>query len=252
MAAQFRVISAFHAIEEKTRQQGTGGELLYCRINPRIEKILQSSAKSGISQKKVSQAEIDKLAGAGSHRGIVLIVRSGGNAEAAHKIRDIETLLESLDKQNPLVVVLDGITDPHNLGAVLRSADQFAADCVIVPDVRSAGGGSIIDQTSAGANMYVPLIRVKNISREIKTLQQDGFWVYGAAMDGKDAGSVALTGKIALVLGSEGKGLHELVAKNCDELVRIPCSGNIDSLNVSVAAGILMYECRRQQGFTYT
>jgi 23S rRNA (guanosine2251-2'-O)-methyltransferase len=147
------------------------------------------------------------------------------------------------------VVILDGITDPHNLGAVLRSADQFGVDLVVLPERRSAHLGDTVSRTSAGADRWVRTAAATNVSRAIAALQERGFWVYGADVEGAPAHTIDLTGNVALVFGREGEGLHRLVRESCDQLLCIPTTGKIDSLNVSVSAGILLYEVRRQAGF---
>jgi 23S rRNA (guanosine2251-2'-O)-methyltransferase len=147
-----------------------------------------------------------------------------------------------------LVLLLDHITDGQNLGAILRSADQFGVDLVVVPAHGAAGSeqGAVL-RSSAGAAAWVPLAREANLVAVIGTLQEAGFWVYGGDSTGTPAPETPFAPRAALVLGSEGQGLARLIAKHCDTLVSIPTAGHIDSLNVSVAAGILLYELRRQQ-----
>lgn len=160
---------------------------------------------------------------------------------------DIPRLLKSLD-HSPLILVLDGVTDPHNLGACLRTADACGVDMVIIPKDKSASLSSVVAKVSSGASEHIPLVRVTNLSRAIERLQNLGVWVFGACgeasqslyqMDGK--------GAIALVLGAEGDGLRRLTREKCDGLYSIPMMGNVSSLNVSVAAGISLYEIRRQR-----
>jgi 23S rRNA (guanosine2251-2'-O)-methyltransferase len=143
---------------------------------------------------------------------------------------------------------LDSITDPHNLGAILRSADKFEADLVITTERGAAGETETVAKTSAGASVWVPLLTVTNLVRTLKDLKTAGYWVYGARMDGQAAWDTAFTPKTVLVLGSEGKGLRRLVEESCDYFVGIPAGGHVDSFNVSVAAALLLYEFRRKGG----
>ena len=141
--------------------------------------------------------------------------------------------------------MLDGITDPHNLGAILRSADQFGVDLVIIPERRSVQANETVQKVSSGAAQYVKMSVVTNLSREIAYLKENGFWVYGADMSGNSSYEEKFSKRSVIVMGSEGDGISQLVRKNCDYITSIPMQGHIDSLNVSVATGILLYEYRR-------
>ena len=160
--------------------------------------------------------------------------------------KNLSVFLKSYTKKDALVIVLDKITDPHNYGAILRSADQFYADLIIIPGRQSAQDSPTVLKTSAGASNYVPVV-IHNIASAISMLKENGFWIFGAGLDGDRIDKKDFKGRVAVVLGSEGKGISSLVKKSCDTLISIPTSGNIDSLNVSVAAGIIMYEVRKQQ-----
>jgi len=178
------------------------------------------------------------------HRGYAMETSERRESGAIRSLRDIETA----NGGNSLVILLDGVTDPRNLGAVIRAAEQFRALAVIVPKRRSAGGDAdILSRTSAGAIEWIPLLKVPNVARTLGELKDMGFWVWGADAGGTSILEINLMGRIALVMGREGEGLHRLVRKSCDGLLRIPVSGSLDSLNVATAAGILMYEVRRQQ-----
>jgi 23S rRNA (guanosine2251-2'-O)-methyltransferase len=142
-------------------------------------------------------------------------------------------------------MVLDGITDPQNLGAILRSADQFAAELVVIPSRRSARETETVSRVSSGASVYVPLAIVPNIATALERLKESGFWIYGADIAGEPLDRVSFSEKACLVMGSEGFGMRRLVREKCDHLIRIPASGHVDSFNVSVAAGILMFEVNR-------
>lgn len=150
-----------------------------------------------------------------------------------------------------ILLALQEVTDPQNLGAVIRVADQFQADAVLITKRRSASVTSAVSTASVGADRYVPVLEVTNIVRSLEQLKDLGFWVYGADLDGQHCSAAKLDGDLVIVLGSEGSGLGRLVRETCDGLLFIPTGGIVDSLNVSVASGILAYEVRRQQGFAY-
>jgi 23S rRNA (guanosine2251-2'-O)-methyltransferase len=150
------------------------------------------------------------------------------------------------------VVVLDEVTDPHNYGAILRSCDQFGADLVLSRNRRNAKHAEILSTTSAGAADWVPAAETANLPRAVEDLKEAGFWIYGADMEGDAAYTVDLQGRIALVLGGEGSGISRLLRERCDRMIAVPSLGRIDSLNVSVAAGVLFYELIRQRQSTPT
>jgi 23S rRNA (guanosine2251-2'-O)-methyltransferase len=161
----------------------------------------------------------------------------------------VELFIEGLgERRNVLVLLLDEITDPHNYGAILRSAGQFGIDLVISRNRRSAKHADVIAKTSSGAAAWVPQAETANLVRTAEQLKESGFWIYGADMDGERADKLDLRGRVAFVLGSEGAGLSRLIREHCDGIVSIPSWGRLDSLNVSVAAGVLLYETRRQWG----
>ena len=249
MSANNQNIIAFHAIAAALQAGTARGKLIYSKINPRIEELIQLAKEQGAKVRKTSVNELNNIAGSENKGAVLIISREKTRLKTNN---DIRAFIENKDDALSLVIILDGITDPQNLGAIIRSADQFGASCVIVPSARSASASSAVDSSSAGANQYMPLFAVANIANAIEILKKNDYWVYGADMGGKTAVTINLNGKIALVIGSEGKGLHNLTRKKCDELISIPCSGNIDSLNASVSAGILMYEVRRQQNFNYS
>ena len=149
--------------------------------------------------------------------------------------------------EDPFIVLLDGVTDPHNLGAIIRSAECAGAHGVVLPERRAAGLSPAAAKAAAGALNHMPVARVKNLNRAIEELKAAGVWITGTAMNGEDAFSADLTGPIALVIGSEGDGVSRLTLQKCDRTVSLPMKGKIESLNASVAAGILMYEILRQR-----
>lgn len=238
-------ITSFHGIEETLKDPPEGAELWVSKKNPRIEGLVLAARKAKVAVREASDAELAKAVASGAdHRGAVLTLPGG------RKTREttLEEFLATFDADQGLVVLLDGVTDPQNYGAILRSADQFAADLVLIPARRSASDTPAVYGASAGAAAWVPHAVVTNLTRALGQLKDKGFWIYGADMDGTPAPQAKLTGRVALVLGSEGKGLSRLVRDTCDVIVSIPTRGQLDSLNVSVSAGILMYETRRQQG----
>ena len=199
--------------------------------------IIAKAKQKNIPVKDVDSKKLDFLAKGVNHQGIV--------AQCAVKeystLEDIFALAEERG-ESPFIIVLDKIEDPHNLGAIIRTAECAGALGVIIPERRSAGLSYTVEKTSAGALEYMPVVRVKNISAVLQKLKDKGIWVYGADMDGEHYKKVNFDGAVALVIGNEGKGISPLVAKDCDVIVSLPMKGKINSLNASVAAGILMYE----------
>lgn len=199
--------------------------------------IIAKAKQKNIPVKDVDSKKLDFLAKGVNHQGIV--------AQCAVKeystLEDIFALAEERG-ESPFIIVLDKIEDPHNLGAIIRTAECAGAHGVIIPERRSAGLSYTVEKTSAGALEYMPVVRVKNISAVLQKLKDKGIWVYGADMDGEHYKKVNFDGAVALVIGNEGKGISPLVANDCDVIVSLPMKGKINSLNASVAAGILMYE----------
>ncbi len=248
------VFSGFHSIEEILRKQKMAGVLYLSRSSRRNNGLADLAKAQGYQVSRVSEGELSRLAAGVSHRGILFAAQSGGFEKSDSKpgsggktTLTLESYLSGLTDSEALVLILDGITDPHNLGAVIRSSDQFYVDLILVPSRNSARDNSTVSKTSAGADNYVNIDVVTNLSRSIDRLKEAGFWIYGADMGGENISSTDLTGRVALVMGSEGKGLRDLTRTKCDTLLSIPAKGHIDSFNVSVAAGIMMYEIRRQQ-----
>jgi 23S rRNA (guanosine2251-2'-O)-methyltransferase len=183
------------------------------------------------------RSSLDRLAGTSAHQGVIAL-------GAAKKYADIDAATAS-----QLVVVLDGVEDPHNLGAIVRTAHAAGAGAIIIPERRAAGITDVVAKAAAGALEHLPVVRVTNINRALEELKERGFWIYGLDERGTDAYTkVDYASPAAFVLGGEGKGLHEQVRKHCDLLVRIPMAGAISSLNVSVAAGVVLFEWLRRRG----
>ena len=190
---------------------------------------------------EADKAKLDALSEGGNHQGVIAIC-------AAHSYVDIKDMIKSAkEKSSPLIIILDKITDPHNFGSILRTANCVGASGVIIPKRSGVGLSEIVAKTSAGAIEYTPVSKVTNIAETIELLKKEGFWVAGAEADGELMYKTDLTGAIALVIGSEGEGISHLVKEKCDFLCRIPMYGEINSLNASVAAGIMMYEAVRQR-----
>ena len=180
------------------------------------------------------------------HRGIVMTL-SGESKQTANIVNFDDWIKTAPQKSS--VLVLDKVTDPHNVGAIIRSCDQFGASLVVLPEHNSANdieGNEVIGRTSAGASAWVPVAIVKNLVRSVQLLKEKGFWVYGADAGGTSVQNLSFAEKSVLVMGSEGNGIAKLLSQQCDSIVSIPTCGKIDSLNVSVAAGVLLYENYRQ------
>lgn len=212
---------------------------------PSVAPIIAKAKKSGVVIKEVDTKKLDYLSGGAVHQGVVAFA-------AAKEYSSVEDILNAAKEKNepPFIIILDEIEDPHNLGAIIRTAECTGVHGVIIPKRRSAGLSFTADKASAGALEYVPVARVTNIAQTIDMLKEQGVWVYGADMDGECYCKANLKGAAALVIGNEGKGIGRLVREKCDCIISLPMSGKINSLNASVAAGVLMYEFARQrQGF---
>lgn len=199
--------------------------------------ILAKAKKKGIPIKEVDPKKLDYICGGANHQGIAAYAA----VREYSSVDDIFDLAESRS-ESPFIIILDELEDPHNLGAVLRTAECTGAHGVIIPKRRSATLSYSVGKASAGAVEYVPVARVTNISNTIEDLKKRGVWVYGADMDGTDYRDCDFADSVALVIGNEGKGISRLVREKCDEIVSLPMKGKIKSLNASVAAGVLMYE----------
>ncbi|MCH5303511.1 MAG: 23S rRNA (guanosine(2251)-2'-O)-methyltransferase RlmB [Ruminococcus sp.] len=204
--------------------------------NGAVVGILAKAKKRQIPIKEVDSRKLDFLSGGANHQGIIAFTAVKEYAT----VEDIFKLAEQR-QENPFIVVLDELEDPHNLGAIIRTAECTGVHGVIIPKRRSAGLSYAVGKASAGAVEYVPVARVTNISNTIEELKKRGVWVYGADMNGTDYTNCDFSGATALVIGNEGKGISRLVREKCDEIVSLPMKGKIKSLNASVAAGVLMY-----------
>jgi 23S rRNA (guanosine2251-2'-O)-methyltransferase len=236
-------ITGFHAMEELVRSgSGKGATLLVAAAGPRVKQIAELAKKAGMRTRSISSKELDTLAP--DNRGAA--VELSGDAPEAEL--DLEQWLARGVPEKALVVILDHIEDPHNLGAIIRSADVFAADLVIVPERRAAKETDAVARSSAGAVAYVPVATVSNLARAVGQLKEAGFWTYAADMGGQPLPEAGLSGRVAIVLGAEGSGVSRLIKERCDGALSIPQFGHVDSLNVSVAAGVLLYAIRCKLG----
>jgi 23S rRNA (guanosine2251-2'-O)-methyltransferase len=242
------VIYGFHAIGELLKRGGVKGSLYLLPEKKKNAELRALAQDQGVPVVLADEAELDAVSRRADHRGAVLVL----DAIPFEYRNNLSFVLKGLTGKSALVVLLDNITDPHNFGAILRTADQFQADCVVVTERRSAHETQTVVRTSSGAAVFVTVVTVPNLHQSIEVLKQHEFWIYGAETEGADAVTLDLSGRVALVMGSEGKGLRPLVRQACDGFIRVPARGHVDSFNVSVAAGILMYETRRQQGFPTT
>lgn len=236
-------LTGFHAIEERIQSGGACGPLLLAKAGPRARELVTLAVSRKIRVDRVGSFDLDRLAP--DNRGVALQVEDvyTGGADIS-----LDTFIAGLgERTDALVLILDEITDPHNYGAILRSGDQFGVDLVISRNRRSAKNAEVISRTSAGAVSWVAQAETANLPRAVEDLKEAGFWIYGADMEGEPAYKLDLRGRVALALGSEGTGISRLLKERCDGMVGIPSWGKIDSLNVSVAAGVLMYEVRRQR-----
>lgn len=232
------VIAGRNPVSEAIRSSRTIDRILVAKgaRTGAVVGILAKAKKKDIPVKEVDVKKLDFLARGANHQGIIALA---GVKEYA-SVEDILALAEERNEK-PFIIILDELEDPHNLGAIIRTAECTGAHGVIIPKRRSATLSYAVGKASAGAVEYVPVARVSNINNTIEKLKKSGVWVYGADMNGTDFSDCDFSGAVALVIGNEGKGISRLVRENCDEMVSLPMRGKINSLNASVAAGVLMY-----------
>jgi len=235
------LLSGIHPIAEALRArrplerlvvaQGAGG--------PRLQEIIDLARRASVPVRFEPRAALDRLAGSSAHQGVVAL-------GAARQYAGLDQAAAC-----DLVVVLDGVEDPHNLGAIIRTAHAAGAGAVVIPERRAATLTDVVAKAAAGALEYLPVTKVTNINRTLEELKGRGFWIYGLDESGAQTYDRAeFATPTALVFGGEGQGLHEQVRKHCDALVRIPMAGKISSLNVSVAAGVVLFEWKRRRSKT--
>ena len=234
--AQDNILAGRNPIREALKAGRDLEKLMVAKgeLSGSAREIVAKAHEAGVVVQEVDRSRLDAIYP--GHQGLIAIASAASYAQ----LDDIFAAAEEKD-EDPFIVVLDGITDPHNLGAVIRTAECAGAHGVIIPERRSVGLTPAAVKASAGACEYMKVARVTNINRALEELKERGVWVIGATMDGDDAFSADLKGPVALVIGAEGEGIAPLTLKNCDMKLSLPMAGHIDSLNASVAAGILMY-----------
>ncbi|MFZ9039096.1 MAG: 23S rRNA (guanosine(2251)-2'-O)-methyltransferase RlmB [Gammaproteobacteria bacterium] len=236
-------IYGIHAISRRLTQAPQHCLALFCidKPNPRLLKLIDQAREAGVEVTLESRARLSERCGSDKHQGCVLETR------ASEPVTSLAQCLTGINDRT-LLLVLDGVQDPHNLGACLRTADACGVDALIIPKDRSVKLNPTVRKVAAGAAETVPLIEVTNIARCLKDLQQAGVWIYGTS----DSAEASLydhdyAGPVALVMGAEGAGLRRLTLESCDHLVKLPMLGQVESLNVSVATGVCLYEILRSR-----
>ena len=243
-----KVLFGFHAVGVRLKTAPASIIEVYVdptRRDARMKQFLSRAAEAGVRIIEADGPRLIKLTGSAGHQGVAARV------QAVEGVRTLDELLDDLQEQGtvPLLLVLDGVTDPHNLGACLRVADGAGAHAVIAPKDHAAGINATVAKVASGAAETVPYFMVTNLARTLNELKERSIWVTGTSDDTeRTLYDVDFKGPTALVLGAEGAGMRQLTRKTCDQLVRIPMMGAVESLNVSVASGVCLYEARRQRG----
>jgi 23S rRNA (guanosine2251-2'-O)-methyltransferase len=222
-------LRAGRPIERVLVAKGAGG--------PRLQEIIDLARQGSVPLRFEPRPALDRLAGSAAHQGVVAL-------GASQRYRSLDDIAEGAR----LLVFLDGVEDPHNLGAIIRTAHAAGADAIVIPERRAAGLTETVAKAAAGALEHLPIVRAGNLNRALDEIKERGFWIYGVDERGTlDYDRAEYASPAALVLGGEGKGIHEMVRKRCHAVVRIPMAGKISSLNVSVAAGIVLFDWKRRQ-----
>lgn len=206
-----------------------------------INKIIGKAKDMKIMIKVVDKNKLDEMSESKNHQGIIAVANE-------YRYFELEEILEQTGEKAAFFLILDEIEDPHNLGAIIRSAEASGVDAIIIPKRRACQVNATVEKTAAGATSHIKIARVTNLAQTIEKLKESGVWIYSVDMDGADYTKTDLKGKIALVIGNEGRGISRLVKEKSDFTVSIPMKGHINSLNASVAASILMFEAVRQRG----
>ena len=240
-----KMIFGFHAVTSRLRHEAQSVEEIFVdagRQDRRMQDLIANAKSAGVRVMPVDAERLDKIVGTRRHQGVIAF------ASQLSLARNLDELLDAVDGP-PLLLILDGITDPHNLGACLRVADGAGAHAVIVPKDRAVGLNATVAKVASGAAETVPYISVTNLARTMRELKERGVWLIGADEQGEQSlFDAKLEGAVGWVLGAEGEGMRRLTRESCDLLVRIPMLGSVESLNVSVSAGICLAETRRQRG----
>ena len=245
------VVGGLHSVKALLKGNAARVERLLVRAarrDARLRGLRELAARHGVAVREAGRDELDRLGGDLEHQGVLAVLRPAANAAPP---RDLLALLVERDPSlpPPLVLVLDEVQDPHNLGACLRSADAAGVDAIVIPTDNSCGLTPTVRKVASGAADTVPLYRVTNLRRTLGELQRAGLWIHGAAGEASaPLWSADLAGPVAIVMGAEGGGLRRLTREACDTLFAIPMAGTVSSLNVSVATGIALFEARRQRG----
>lgn len=237
-------IYGINAVSEALKARGRSFEWVGMareRHDLRLQRLIEDCRRVGVQVRFLERAELDRMAGHVAHQGVVAVT-------SAKQYNDLDDVIASKRGDYSLIVVLDGVEDPHNLGAILRTADAAGVDGIVIPERRAVGVTGTVTKASAGASEHLPIAKVTNIARTIEELKDRNIWTVGLDEHGKQSyESLDYKMDCAVVLGAEGKGLHDLVKKKCDFLVSIPMLGKVPSLNVSVAAGVVLFEIVRQR-----
>lgn len=238
------VIYGINSVSEALKARGRGFEWVGVakeRNDLRLQRIIEECRRNSVAVRFLPRVELDRLASTGAHQGVVAVT-------SGKQYADLDDVIAAKRGAYSLLVVLDGVEDPHNLGAILRTSEAAGADGVVIPERRAAGVTGTVAKASAGASAHLPIARVTNIARTLEDLKSRNIWTVGLDERGQqNYDAVDYKMDCAIVLGAEGKGLHDLVAKKCDFLVSIPMLGKVSSLNVSVSGGIVLYEVVRQR-----
>jgi 23S rRNA (guanosine2251-2'-O)-methyltransferase len=233
------ILIGIHPVAEALRARRPLDRVLIAKgiAGSRVQEIIDLSRKNSTPLRFEERSALDRLAGSATHQGVVALGAAKQYSE-----------LDEVAGNAHMLVVLDGVEDPHNLGAVIRTAHAAGADAVLVPERRAAGLTETVAKAAAGALEHLPVVRVTNINRTLEDVKKRGFWIYGIDERGdQDYSQVDYAERSVLVFGAEGKGLHQMVRQHCDVLVRIPVAGKISSLNVSVATGVVLFEWKRRR-----
>ena len=238
------IIFGRNAVFEAVRSNREIDRLLVAHSNTsgNMAPIIAKCRDKGILIKEVSPQKLDFMCNNQSHQGVAVII-------ASHEYCSVDDILNNAKQKGraPFIIICDEIEDPHNLGAIIRTAEASSVDGIIIPKRRSASLNATVAKSASGALEYMKVARVTNLVNEIEYLKKQGVWIFGADMGNSNWTDLDFTGPTALVIGNEGKGIGKLVADHCDQIVSLPMLGQINSLNASVAAGVLMYEVVRQR-----
>lgn len=239
-----KMIFGFHAVTSRIRHEASSVEEIYVdsdRSDRRMQDLIHAAKEAGIRIIQADDQRLSNIVGTRRHQGVV------AKAGALSLARNLDELLDAIEGP-PLLLILDGVTDPHNLGACLRVADGVGAHAVIAPKDRAVGLNATAAKVASGAAETVPYITVTNLARTLRELKERDIWLIGTSDDvEKTIYDVDFKGGVAIVMGSEGEGMRRLTRETCDVLVQIPMLGSVESLNVSVASGVCLYEARRQR-----